>query len=578
VAVVGGAALLLALTLPAASASGPEGPFARTPVPDAGTAEVYPVPAGGVFHIDGHGYGHGRGMSQWGAAGAAEHGLSAAAILSFYYPGTAQPTRGPSSIRVLISAATATTTQVDPAAGLTARDLDSNALYHLPTGPQRWRARRDGSVLRLESLNGSTWTAYPSANSGFVGPLRFAATGPVTLHVGAGSKRYRGTLTASPTGATQLQVVNTLDLESYVDGVVPAESIPSWPAAALQAQAVAARTYAIAHGKTSTYDICDTTACQVYGGVDIEDARTTAATQATAGAIRTYNGAPINAEFGASNGGWTVSGGVPYLPAEADPYDGIDPRSSNTWAATLSATDIQGWYPAVGTLHGVRVISRDGHGQWGGRITGLELDGVDRSGRATAVQLTDQSSIRLGLRSTWWRPENVASTLSGPKYAALHSTVRVTGTAPPGATVVPYFHKRDGTGYVARRALPVSADGTFATTYLADDDYRYYAVVSVPGAGPVSTETVLTQISPTITGPASAAAGSTVSITGTARPDSIAQIWFRRAGQSSFVMRRSLPTGAAGTYATTYLAGDTYSYYAVVNGLRSATVTTTMHP
>ncbi len=570
--------MLFALVLPAASANGPEGPFAGTPAPDATTSEVYPVPAGGVFHLDGHGSGHGRGMSQWGAAGAAEHGLSAAAILSFYYPGTAQQTRGPSSIRVLISAATATTTQVDAAAGLTARDLDSNTLYHLPTGPEHWRARRDGAFLRLESFNGSTWTAYPSANSGFVGPLRFAATGPVTLHVGAASKRYRGTLTASPTGSTQLQVVNTVDLESYVAGVVPAESIPSWPAAALQAQAVAARTYAIAHAKTSTYDICDTTACQVYGGVDIEDARTTAATLATAGAIRTYNGAPISAEFGASNGGWTVSGGVPYLPAEADPYDGIDPRSSNTWAATLSAKDIEGWYPAVGTLHAVRVISRDGHGQWGGRITGLELDGLDKAGRATAVHLNDQSSIRLGLRSTWWRPENVAINLFGPKYATLHSTVHVTGTAPPGATVVLYFHKRDATGYVARRPLTVSADGTFATTYQPDDDYRYYGVVSLPGFSLVSTKAVLTQISPTITGPASAASGSIVPISGTARPDSVAQVWFRRAGQSSFVLRRSLPTGAAGTFVTTYRANDTYAYYAVVNGLRSATVTTTMHP
>lgn len=570
--------MLLALIVPTASATGPEGQSAGSPAPDAGTAEVYPVPAGGVFHLDGHGYGHGRGMSQWGAAGAAEHGLSAASILSFYYPGTVQQTRGPSSIRVLISAATASTTQVDPAAGLTARDLATNALYHLPTGPQRWRARRDGPVLRLESFGGSTWSPYPNANSAFTGPLRFAATGAMTLHVGTASKRYRGTLTASPAGTTQLQVVNTVDLESYLDGVVPAESIPSWPAAALQAQAVAARTYAIAHGRTSTYDICDTTACQVYGGVDIEDARTTAATKATAGQIRTYNGAPISAEFGASNGGWTVSGGVPYLPAEADPYDGIDPRSSNTWAATLSAKDIEGWYPAVGTLRALRVLSRDGHGQWGGRITGLALDGVDRSGRVTTVQLTDQSSIRLGQRSTWWRPENVGVTLSGPKYAALHSTVRVTGTAPPGATVVPYFHKRDATGYVARHALTVSADGTFATTYPADDDYRYYAVVSLPGSSAMSTNTVLTQISPTITGPASAAAGATVAIAGTARPDSVAQVWFRRAGQSSFIMRRSLPTGAGGTYATTYLAYDTYSYYAVVNGLRSATVTTTMHP
>ena len=428
VAVVSGALVLLALVFLAGSAVGSAGPAVARSAPDVTPAEAYPVPFGGVFTVDGHGYGHGRGMSQWGAAGAAEHGLSATSILNFYYPGTTQQTRTPGTIRVLISAATGPNMQVDPASGLTARDLATNKLYHLPTGPTRWRVRRDGSVLRIASLTGSRWTRYPDIHGAFAGAVRLAATGALTLHVGTASRHYRGKLTVSPLGTTQVQVVNTVDLESYVDGVVPSESIPSWPAAALQAQAVAARTYAVAQRPGPTYDICDTTACQVYGGADIEDARTTAATHATAGQVRTYGGVPISAEFGASNGGWTVSGGVPYLPAKADPYDGIDPRSSHSWTSTLSAKTIAGWYPAVGTLRTLRVLARDGNGQWGGRITRLELDGVDRSGHPTVVRLSDQSSIRLGLWSTWWRPRSVAAAISGPRRAAPHSTVHITGT------------------------------------------------------------------------------------------------------------------------------------------------------
>ena len=138
-----------------------------------------------------------------------------------------------------------------------------------------------------------------------------------------------------PNGPSLL-AVNTLALDDYLKGVVPHESINSWPAAALQAQAVAARTYADVRIGTGPYDICDDTQCQVYTGVASFDAagnqlaalqfaESNAAIAAVAGQIRTYNGAPISTEYSSSNGGWTTTAGQPWEPAQPDPFDKLRP-------------------------------------------------------------------------------------------------------------------------------------------------------------------------------------------------------------------------------------------------------------
>src|SRR5205814_4572851 len=114
-------------------------------------------------------------------------------------------------------------------------------------------------------------------------------------------------------------------------GVVPSEMPTSWQAAAVNAQAIAARTYgayAMAFPQGAHYDICDTTQCQVYGGHAHYDSAFLLvwsdyprAAAATANQVLEYNGQPIFAQFSASNGGWSVAGGQPYLTARADPYD-----------------------------------------------------------------------------------------------------------------------------------------------------------------------------------------------------------------------------------------------------------------
>lgn len=119
------------------------------------------------------------------------------------------------------------------------------------------------------------------------------------------------------------RTINNVLLEDYVKGVVPAEMPTSWAANAVRAQAVAARSYAVRlqrFARYSEYDICDTTACQVYGGMSRETSGGNAAVKATAGSIVTYRGVVALTQFASSNGGYSARGDYPYLAAHRDPY------------------------------------------------------------------------------------------------------------------------------------------------------------------------------------------------------------------------------------------------------------------
>ncbi|HZB47668.1 MAG TPA: SpoIID/LytB domain-containing protein, partial [Mycobacteriales bacterium] len=347
---------------------------------DAGAAEseTYPLPPGGGWTVVGKGWGHGRGMSQWGSQGAARLGRTGSAILDFYYPSTLTTTIPAAPIRVRLSDDGADTA-VGAQTGLAVRDVAGGLLYPLPAGPARWRAVRDAAGTHLEHGDGTSWTRWtaPDGRSAWAGALRFGAgsAGVLTLYIGQAPAAYRGTLTAVPTGTTTVATVNTVDLDLYLRSVVPAESPASWLAAALRAQAVAARTYAAygrARGAGKEWDTCDTTACQVYKGTVSEATTTTKAVQDTANQVRTLSGQPILAEFSASNGGWTMAGVAPYQVAKADPYDeagGTNPVAN--WTTTLTAESVRTRYPEAGTPTALRVVTRTGNGTWGGRITDL---------------------------------------------------------------------------------------------------------------------------------------------------------------------------------------------------------------
>jgi stage II sporulation protein D len=388
-------------------------------LPLAGLAAATP-PAGAIeprdddavaraVSIRGHGYGHGHGMSQHGAQGAAIEGKSHRQILRFYYPHTRMGSAN-GRIRVLLTADHDNDVVIRARPGLLVRDRADGRTFRLPGWDRvdRWRikpARGDRSVSVVQYLDGSGWHRWRVPRRG---PLRgagqFEAKGPIGLVRSNGSTaRYRGVLRAAypSAGSHHRDTVNAIRMNKYVRGVIADEMPASWRAAALRAQAVAARTYAAfirRDNRGDYYQICDTTSCQVYGGVAAETDSTDRAVAKTGGQIRTYDGAPAFTQFSASSGGWTVDGGPPYLPAKRDPYDDWSGNTVHNWSTRLTASRIQSAYPSIGRFRAIRILDRDGNGQWGGRVLRLRI-----VGGAGSVRLSgDDFRWAFGLRSTWF--------------------------------------------------------------------------------------------------------------------------------------------------------------------------------
>ncbi len=285
------------------------------------------------------------------------------------------------------------------------RDLGSGELYRLPdlAGVKRWRLNVDGGRTVLGYLT-SSWHRYrPGGRAALVGDGQFNADRPLTLWTPSGGHRYRGVIrSVSPTpGGSDRDTVDVVSLDDYVRGVIPAEMPASWSTEAVKAQAVAARTYAAfsrAEHPDRAWHICDTSSCQVYRGVEAEDPRSDAAALATAREVLTWEGAPAFTQFSSSNGGWTSAGSVPYLAAVRDPYDADPVNPLHDWTLRVSAKRIQAAYPGLGRLKRLHVTRRDGHGQWGGRVVTVVLDG----GKKDVTLTGDAFRSTFGLRSSWF--------------------------------------------------------------------------------------------------------------------------------------------------------------------------------
>lgn len=377
--------------------------------------ESYPVSVDGL-PIAGHGYGHGRGMGQYGAQGAALRGVGYRDILGFYYPNTgvgALP--GPNSIRVLVSEDTDDDITVWPADGLAVSDADGRR-WLLPPGPERWRVVADPSGgQHVEQLLAGRWAGWERQGGGAFYAARFEGAPRLRLALPDGTSRaYRGTLTATRDGGATVRTVNTVSFEDYLRSVVPSESPATFHTEALKAQAVAARTYAGYKRASATggaYDICSTTACQVYPGAadwtregvlrEHEHPRTDDAVRLTAGEVRTYAGRLAFTEFTSSTGGQTVAGSVPYQIAQADPWDDFPDNPVHTWTSAITRPALQRAFPEVGAPLRVRVAARDGRGDRGGRTLSVVVEGTGGARTVTG----DAFRSRLGLREAWWWPD-----------------------------------------------------------------------------------------------------------------------------------------------------------------------------
>jgi SpoIID/LytB domain protein len=365
------------------------------PLAPAHADDPYPVPDTATITVVGDGSGHGKGLSQYGAYGAARQGRSAQQILDFYYPGTRTGHAG-GSVKVLISADHDRDLVVDARPGLTLRKVSSGRTWRLThAGATRWRIQRSSSGADVVSYRTGAWHQSRVLS----GDVEIAAGGdPVALRTPAGRTAYRGAL-RSTTHDGRRVTVNVLPMEAYLRGVVPAEvAAASWPQQAMRAQAVAARTYATyerQHGGNSAYDLCDTALCQAYGGASAEYPTSDTAVARTAGRILTYQGKTAFAQYSASNGGWTVDGGKPYLVAEKDPYEGTSPDYYG-WTQRISAHAIEKAYN-IENLSSIAIETRDGHGRRGGRVETVRLESTTGwSGTVTG----DSFRSHFGLRST----------------------------------------------------------------------------------------------------------------------------------------------------------------------------------
>ncbi|HET6809831.1 MAG TPA: SpoIID/LytB domain-containing protein [Acidimicrobiales bacterium] len=233
-------------------------------------------------------------------------------------------------------------------------------------GIRTYRRARSGLLAALlamaTAVAGPALTALPAgADPGDLsaGQLVFAPSGATVLSVDGAA--YHGEVVVGPT-AGGLAVVNRVGFEDYVAGI--AEMPSNWPAAALAAQAVAARTYALwevlvhpaGPWNAAGGQICATDACQVYAGMAKErqpgGAAWLAAVRSTSGVVLLYQDRVIEALYGSSDGGRTVSGGVPWLPSVSDPEDAVSPEHHWSWSEPLGAVA-----PALGVPTGTTLVS-----------------------------------------------------------------------------------------------------------------------------------------------------------------------------------------------------------------------------
>ena len=272
-------------------------------------------------------------------------------------------------------------------------DMATNTSFEKPAGEWVITAR-SGGVLLNQDTYGNKIKISPKNQSDFLK---------------VGKLKIRGSLIARSVQKSKLTLVNELDLDSYLKGVLPREVIVSWPMEALKSQAVASRTYLLSHlgrHQKDGFDVCRQVHCQVYGGMNKEHPQTSKAVEETKNEVLLYNGKPIGAFFHACCGGHTEKIGAvwgstnkPYLPAVRCGYGKAAPWFE--WSLSVSNDDI------VQLLKKADLIK-------GNKLKSLRVKKKSRSSRAETVSVQTNkgvynlsgNSFRLAMH-----PEKIRSTL-----------------------------------------------------------------------------------------------------------------------------------------------------------------------
>jgi stage II sporulation protein D len=350
------------------------------PIALAAAALLAPAAADAAWKVDGRGFGHGVGLSQYGAYGYAEHGRSYREILHHYYVGTRLGRGAGGTVRVLLGSRN----------GSVGFRGSGAACGHRLNQRRRYSFAAGGGSVELRDSDGKRITGCGGEGK---------AGGGVLID---GFGRFRGELVAHANGG-ELLVINAVRLDDYVKGVVPNEMPSSWPQAALRAQAVVARSYGLATDQGGAFDQYSDTRSQVYGGKRSETRATNRAVDATKGEIVNYRGKVAVTYYFSTSGGQTedarfgFTGGtaVPYLKSVKDPFDDISPV--HRWTMRFSDEEME----------------RELGGLFSGKLRKVEVVKTGKSPRIVRAKVVgsrgssavsgDTMRSRLGLRSTWAR-------------------------------------------------------------------------------------------------------------------------------------------------------------------------------
>ncbi|MEK6227796.1 MAG: SpoIID/LytB domain-containing protein [Actinomycetota bacterium] len=341
------------------------------------------APAATRHIVRGAGFGHGIGMSQYGAYGYAQQGFDYQRILRHYYTGTQLGTAPSRPVRVLLQAS-------DPYVRFTG----ATKVAGRRVNPDTVRVVRPARGGRLRVSGVGTFTGPLQATGG--GSIRLL--GPAINGVSSG--RYRGTMVLHAGAAGGVTAINSLPIDSYVQGVVAGEMPSSWHPEALKAQAVTARTYALSTRKSGeVFDLYPDTRSQVYLGVQGERSTTNSAIRATSNEVVTYGGDIATTFFFSTSGGRTEniensfvgSTPRPWLKSVPDPYDDISPK--HRWRFRFTTGQLGAKLGSSGTFRKVTVLRRGNSP----RIVRARVYGS----RGTRDLTGPQIRARLGLYDTW---------------------------------------------------------------------------------------------------------------------------------------------------------------------------------
>ena len=417
-----------------------------------------------TFVISGHGNGHGVGMGQWGAYGMAKAGATYDKILGFYYPSTQLGASPVKTLRVLLAETSGKAT------------VTSTAPFKVKDGAGKVHVA-------------STVTANAALSVGLDSAPAQVLPGPLTIQAGKApltyGKAYRGKIQLQIVGR-RLQVVNVVSLDDYVKGVVTGESPKDWPAAVLQAQAVASRSYAVATLGAGRILYTDERS-QVYNGIGGESTTGVAAVTATKGQVLLYNGEVATTFFSSSSGGRTtaitdlVPGAkpVPYLVAHADPYDRASPW--HNWGPIVFTGAQLSKALGVPGIADVTTVPSVGHAR---QLVVTTAEGAQKT--------IDSAVLRssLALRSTYVRIGLLSLTRPLGTVAA-GTAVTLTGRARGVKGPVALEQSAVGGPWTGGTPVTVRRDGSFSLSVTAQQTTRYRLValgvkgqpLSVPVSG-----------------------------------------------------------------------------------------------